>query len=604
MFGFSSLSMLTLLAGFFTFAAAPVKTPPKSGDVRAGAKAAQKCPALTRGALPLKYKGGPTVPAITACDLMTRLYVYADDSMMGRRVGTEDNLRATAYIEREVRRLGLKPAGDSGGYFQYLPVIERKLDSSSTVTVGDHAYRIGAGVNATAQHAAHVGPASVIFAGTVNDTTDVLPADSVRGKILVMRLPTGGLGFGRRLRRPFSPQREAYEAMLAASAGILQIANEAGPSRPGFRGFGTRGGPSPIFEDPAEARAPSPPSLGIQRVVAEDMFGKPVDQLVKGVSGKSVVIDLKMLERPLPTRNVVAILPGSDRKLRSEYVAIGAHNDHNGYTIGSSIEHDSLKAFNSIARQEGVERAADSVTEDMWKKINSLKDSLRKAHGGPRLDSIQNGADDDGSGSVAVLEIAEAFAKGKIKPKRSIIFVWHTGEESGLWGSEWFTNHPTVPRDSIVAQLNIDMVGRGETSALTGHKKEGAVLHGSPNYLQLVGSRRLSTELGDIVEAVNKTERAPLDLDYSIDANGHPNRIYCRSDHYSYARYGIPITFFTTGGHSEYHQNTDEPQYIQYSHMARVTQLIFDVAMKVADLDHRVVVDKEKPASPFAGCVQ
>jgi len=190
--------------------------------------------------------------------------------------------------------------------------------------------------------------------------------------------------------------------------------------------------------------------------------------------------------------------------------------------------------------------------------------------------------------------LAEAFAKGKVKPKRSIIFVWHVGEEKGLWGSEWFTDHPSVPRDSIVAQLNIDMDGRGDAQDLP---------VGGPTYLQLVGSHRLSTELGDIVEAVNKGEAMPFQFDYRYDAAGQGDNIYCRSDHYNYARYGIPITFFTTGLHGDYHQVTDEAQYIDYPHMARVGQLVFDVAMTVADLDHRVVVDQPKPADPHARCV-
>ncbi len=223
------------------------------------------------------------------------------------------------------------------------------------------------------------------------------------------------------------------------------------------------------------------------------------------------------------------------------------------------------------------------------------------------MDSISNGADDDGTGSVSVLEIAEAFAKGPIKPKRSIIFIWQMGEEHGLWGSEYFSNHPTtMSRDSIIADLNIDMVGRGEATDVTGAAKDvdpatGVVLHGAPNYVQLVGSRRLSTEFGDIAEAVNKTEKTPLLFDYSMDANGHPQNIYCRSDHANYARYNIPVIFFTTGGHADYHQVTDEPEYIRYQHMAMVDQLIFDIAVKVADLDHRVVVDKARTGeSPFA----
>jgi Zn-dependent M28 family amino/carboxypeptidase len=220
-------------------------------------------------------------------------------------------------------------------------------------------------------------------------------------------------------------------------------------------------------------------------------------------------------------------------------------------------------------------------------------DSVRREHA-VRLDSIRNGADDDGSGSVTLLEIAEAFARSPTKPKRSLLFVWHTGEEKGLLGSRWVTDHLPVPPDSIVAQLNMDMVGRGAAHDIPG---------GGDRYLQLVGSRRLSTELGDIVEAVNKTERTPFAFDYRFDANGDPENIYCRSDHYNYARLGIPVVFFTTGLHGDYHQVTDEPQYIDYPHMARVGQLVYDVAARVANLDHRPLVDKPKP-DPNGRCQQ
>jgi Zn-dependent M28 family amino/carboxypeptidase len=231
-----------------------------------------------------------------------------------------------------------------------------------------------------------------------------------------------------------------------------------------------------------------------------------------------------------------------------------------------------------------------------------MTDSLHRLHGA-RRDSISNGADDDGSGSVSVLEIAEAFATARTRPKRSILFVWHTGEEAGLFGSQHYTDHPTVPRDSIVAQLNMDMVGRGRTSDITGETKDGTLVHGGPGYLQLVGSRRLSTELGDLIEGVNRDEKLGFAFDYSMDANGHPQNIYCRSDHYEYARYGIPIVFFTTGGHSDYHQVTDEPQYIDYDHMAQVARLVHDAAWKIANLEHRIAVDRPKP-EPRGACVQ
>jgi hypothetical protein len=140
----------------------------------------------------------------------------------------------------------------------------------------------------------------------------------------------------------------------------------------------------------------------------------------------------------------------------------------------------------------------------------------------------------------------------------------------------------------------MDMVGRGSAADIAG---------GGPDYLQLVGSRRVSTELGDLVEAVNSASPRPFKLDYQFDANGHPERIYCRSDHYMYARYGIPITFFTTGLHPDYHQVTDEPQYIDYEHMTRVADLVRDIAIRVADLDHRVKVD-HAVGDPTAACVQ
>jgi Zn-dependent M28 family amino/carboxypeptidase len=175
-----------------------------------------------------------------------------------------------------------------------------------------------------------------------------------------------------------------------------------------------------------------------------------------------------------------------------------------------------------------------------------------------------------------------------------LLFVWHTGEEKGLWGSEYFTDHPTVARDSIITQLNIDMIGRGDVDDLK---------NGGPGALGLLGSRRLSTQLGDLVEEVNLKGKHGFTFDYQFDANGHPQQYYCRSDHYEYARYGIPIVFFSTGDHRDYHMATDEPQYIDYDKYARVTELIMDLGRTLANLEQRVVVDKPKP-DPNGRCVQ
>ena len=190
-----------------------------------------------------------------------------------------------------------------------------------------------------------------------------------------------------------------------------------------------------------------------------------------------------------------------------------------------------------------------------------------------------------------------------MKPKRSILFVWHVGEELGLFGSQWYTDHPTVPRDSIVAQLNVDMIGRGGADDVTGSTLDGKPIHGGPGYVQLIGSRRLSTQLGDWAEAENTAGRHGLNFDYALDANGHPQNIYCRSDHYMYARYGIPIIFFTTGGHADYHQVTDEPQFLDYDNYAKVTTFIAALGQRVANSTVRPVVDKPVPG-PNAACRQ
>jgi hypothetical protein len=144
---------------------------------------------------------------------------------------------------------------------------------------------------------------------------------------------------------------------------------------------------------------------------------------------------------------------------------------------------------------------------------------------------------------------------------------------------------------------------RGEASDITGQALNGALIRGNDDYVQLIGSRRLSTALGDAAEALNNSGSYGLKFDYSLDANGHPQNIYCRSDHYMYARYGIPVIFFTTGGHADYHQVTDEAQYLDYDHLSRVTRFVADLAGRVADLNTRPLVDQPKP-DPNGSCRQ
>ena len=543
-------------------------------------------PARAQTALPLKHPAAPTKTAITPADLMTRLYLYSDDSMMGRAAGTEYNLKATAYVAAEARRIGLVPAGDSGGYFQNVPLVKREFDARSSLAVDGATLRpwddyVPRDPRRTTKP---FDGAQAVYAGTLGDST-MLPPDQAAGKFVVI-----GVRFGPNLPPTAQVNRGAILSRYRAAAGIAVASLDSMP--PGLRAFfrepqyALRDGPQPTDT------IGLPAYVYVTAAVARTLLGAPLEGLRAGAAGKTVQGSLGFSESPAPARNVVAILPGGDAALRGEYVAIGAHNDHVGFDH-TPVDHDSIRAYNGAERRLELAQPGQQVTAEQRAQIHVNVDSLHRGHAA-RPDSIFNGADDDGSGTVSVLEIAEAFAGTRARPKRSLIFVWHTGEELGLFGSQYFTDHPTVPRDSIVAQLNMDMVGRG--------RAEDEVL-GGPGYLQLIGTRRLSTELGDLIETVNKARRQPFAFDYQFDASGHPEQYYCRSDHYMYARYGIPIAFFTTGSHRDYHQVTDEPQYIDYDKLTNVTQFVHDVALAVANLDHRMVVDKPKP-DPHGNCVQ
>jgi hypothetical protein len=557
-----------------------LEPPPHSGDV----------PAV----LPLEFEGPATTGEITPLDLMTRLYKFADDSMMGRLAGTPWNDKGTDYIASELRRLGLRPAGENGTYFQH-PLIRRAFADSSFVDVGGTRFTLWKDFAPRHQGdtLAALDDAPVVFGGTYGDTAAYLAPADAAGKVVLFRLGKTADG------QPDynSVNRNALTARYPDAAAIAVAQISAAPI-----GYVDQYYAQPevsLREDPVGAR--KAPYFYVTDAVAGAMLGEPLDSARTGASGRTLSARFVETTETAPGRNVLAVLPGSDPALRGEYVVIGAHDDHVGFNH-QPADHDSVKALMMHAAPQGADSPEPKPTAEQWRAIRTTIDSLRRLHPA-RLDSIYNGADDDGSGSMALLEIAERFATASARPKRSVLFAWHVGEEEGMLGSGYFTEHPTVPRDSIVAQLNIDMIGRGRRTDATGEAKDGALLHGGPGYVQLIGSRRLSTELGDMVESINARERLGLSFDYSLDANGHPQNIYCRSDHWSYARWGIPIVFFTTGGHADYHQVTDEPQYIDYRHMATIARLVHDAAVSVGNLGHRVVVDKPKP-DPRGFCQQ
>jgi hypothetical protein len=550
-------------------------------------------------ALPLKLDPKPTTAPITTADLMTRVYLFADDSMRGRMAGSPEAMKGTEYIAAELKRLGLQPAGEKGTYFQDVPFGAQALDSTSSIQVGETVLRAGTDFIASGQLGVRPvsGTLDVLFGGQAIDTTNILGADQIRGKLVLLRPaagpPTNVNAF------LASEGYKRYSESLATAAAVAVIGSPQISPMVARNAFT----PPPTVQLIPEDGATTPAIIQLTQSAADALLGAPNASATKGAAGKSAKVDVKFTLTRRPGRNVVAVLPGSDAKLKGQYVAVGAHSDHVGVRANGAVDHDSMRVFNRVVRPQGADTPPRPANGGEVARIRALTDSLRATHG-PRQDSINNGADDDASGSMGVLEIAEAFVTSRQKPKRSVLFVWHIGEEAGMLGSDYFTKHPTVARDSIVAQLNVDMIGRGGTADVTGEGKNGELLHGrDEGYVQLVGSRRLSTELGDLVEDVNTKTKAGFQLDYGMDADAHPQNIYCRSDHYMYARYGIPVVFFTTGGHSDYHQVTDEPQYLNYDHFRRVTQLIHDVAWRVADLDHRPLVDKPKP-DPDAPCRQ
>ncbi|MDB4915642.1 MAG: peptidase [Gemmatimonadetes bacterium] len=551
---------------------------------------AQDMPRVLVG-LPRTHAAEATTADITAADLKTRLYAFADDSMEGREAGKRGGARAEEWLAREARRIGLIPAGDNGTYFQKIPLSSRKADPSSILRVGDQALaygrdfapvpRLGAPALGGPPFGGTFNGANVetVFGGRAGDPNTIEPA-AVRGKLVVLLAPLDPNG---RLRATFW-QRDNL-VRYAGAAAIAVIALD---------------GPPPPFAsaardtyDDREKPGTTLTAMLISNDAAAAIFGAPAASLTVGTAGKSVSGRVGFIDTPTetPARNVVAILPGSDPALRNSYVAVGAHSDHIGFTP-RALEHDSIRVFNSIVRPRGADDPPRPATEAQASLVHAVLDSMHRLLPA-RADSINNGADDDGSGSVLALEIAESLVKHA--PRRSVLFVWHTAEEKGLYGAQYFSDHPTVPRDSIVAQINMDQMGRGEPEDAP---------PGGRNALVIIGAKRLSTELGTLAETVNARPQHSFALDYAFDRDGDPTQAYCRSDHYMYARYGIPVVFYSAAAwHIDYHMVSDEPQYVAYDRTARIGRYIRDVIEAVANLDHRPVVDKPRP-DPNGSCKQ
>ncbi len=543
--------------------------------------------------LPREHPSQPTTTAITAADLATRLFIIADDSMRGRESGDIGDAMVTDYIAREFRRLGLQPAGDSGTYFQTIPFMRGGFEGAPELS-----FR-GQGLVAWQEFAPLAPIGRAIFAITVErtdvptlyvgrwgDSTVAIDPTKAKGAVLVLRAPVNAAGNA--VAGFWNVRDPRLEALQNDIAGLLIVAPRSivtalsttfHQTRTAMRPENSGGGPAGF--------------VVLDSAVKGTLFPQPIDSVAPGTLGTPLTARHRYVWRPTaaPARNVIAILPGSDPTLRGQYVGVGAHNDHLGFN-SQPLDHDSLRAANMVTRPIGANRAARAPTPDEARRINALLSAARAARGGAiRRDSIFNGAIDDGSGTVILLEIAEYLVHAP-RPRRSIIFVSHTAEEKGLLGSQWFTDHPTVPRDSIISAFNMDMPA--------GNRAQGWE-KGDPYFVQLIGSRRLSTQLGATIDSINASYgRDSLAIDYSYDAAGHPLNRYCRSDHFEYARYGIPITYFSLGYSPDYHMVSDEPQYVDYDHSQKVATFVRDIVVASADRAQRYVVDgpRQDPKLP------
>jgi hypothetical protein len=577
------------------------------------AAAAQSSGKLNKYGNPATMTPAPTSAAITERDLKIRLYQFSDDSMQGRQIGRIGNMKGTDYIAAEVKRLGLVPAGDDGTYFQVLPYHLKKITSHSRLTANGNPLTWSEDWVAApgARAPRTINNVEVIFGGVTGDTASQITATQAAGKFVVL-LPApprpaqaggpGGGGFGgfgggqSRFADAVAIATVDLDALTPAQRAALAAPNVATSNVVGGRGG--RGGAAnapvdsvTLLKQQINALSPQA-SIRITRDAAAKLFTRrSIDGLSAGNTGATMNASIDFVETPSDyARNVVAIIPGSDPELKNEYVAIGAHNDHIGL-LAAPVDKDSMKAFNDARNKLLIANNMIALTPAQLATITVNMDSIRRFIPKARLDSIRNGADDDGSGSMGVLEIAEAIQSMKVKPKRSTLFVWHTGEEAGLIGSAFFTRNPTVPMDSVVAQINIDMIGRGRAEDLPG---------GGPNYVGVVGSFFDSKDLGETVLAVNKRLKEPLELDNKYDStltwSGY-NNIYGRSDHYNYAQQGVPIAFFFTGLHGDYHQVSDEAEFIDYPHYAKITNYISDLVVEVGN-GPRPRINGSKPARP------
>ena len=445
--------------------------------------------------------------AIKEADLKRDLFALAGDKYRGRDGGTLVELRASSWLAEQMRAIGMQPAGDDGTYFQWFNLRRTRLMPASTLRIGGHMLRPGHEAVVVAPVNAQL-KAKLVFVGT--GTPAEVAKAKIKGKAVAVQLsgePTDGISYRRYL---FGKLREqAAELGRAGAVAVVFVSDDKAQAI--YEHW------SHIFER-GRYGLPADESLKIVGDQLPVVWLPMSEAEALSKSGQELVADLRAETFLYPSVNIVARQPGTDAQLKSQHVLFSTHQDHDG---------------------------------------------VRAPVAG---DSIYNGADDNATGCAALLAVMRAF---KQQPaKRSALFVYHGAEERGLLGSRYFSNKPTVPRESIVAVLNAEMMGRN-----------------APDSAALLGSVAPHLNSSDLVKtALTANQAGPrFKLDTEWDKATHPEGWYFRSDHLPYARLGIPAVMFTSLLHADYHTPNDEPATIDYGKLRRMTQWLYLTGWAVAN---------------------
>jgi hypothetical protein len=490
---------------------------------------------------------------ITAEDLKSYLTVLASDDFQGRETGTPGNEMAANFLAEKLKSFGVAPIPGTDTYFQNVAFTRMKWNNLSFEMNGreiQHKRDYVMVPSFNPNEDINLSTDEVVFLGYGID--DKMYSDykgqQVAGKVILIYAgePKDKEGNYRTTgTKEVSAWTDSYQKKLEAAqkAGVKaviiiedQIREKAGRYRGELIGGTTlMGGPEDFGSD-------WPANMWLSPTIAKELLGPKMKKVIKARKkitkkgkSKSVPVETQIqlqsskIVTSMPGVNVLAYIEGSDSLMKDEVVVISAHYDHVGM----------------------------------------------------RGQDIFNGADDNGSGTSGVLEIAQAFQAAKDKgvgPKRSILCLFVTGEEKGLLGSDYYSQHPVFPLEKTVADINIDMIGRIDDK------------HDHENYIYVIGSDRLSSELHRINEVSNE-KFTQLELDYTYNAEDDPNRFYYRSDHYNFAKNGIPSIFFFSGTHADYHRPTDTIDKILFGKAAKITKLAFFNAWELANRRERIKVD-------------